>query len=375
MRIAINTRLLIEGKLDGIGWFTYETTRRLVAQHPEHQFFLFFDRQPSEYFQFPSNTHIIVLAPPARHPILWYMFFEWSITNALRKHKIDLFLSPDGWLSLRTKVPTLDVIHDINFEHTKGNLKPSHQWFMSHFFPKYAKRADRIVTVSDFSRNDIASTYKIPIEKIGVVYDGAHDDYHPIDEEEKQHIRNQYTNGAPYFIFISTIIKRKNLTNLLLAFDKFKDTDNNDTKLIVAGARVWWQDELESAFSNMRHQKDVIFTGRTENKLLSHLLASAEALVYPSFFEGFGMPILEAFYAETAVITSNCTSMPEIAGDAALLTDPNDVEAIASAIAMIANDKVLREDLISKGRTQRQKFNWDITSDLLWNNLMQLNKS
>ena len=117
MRIGVNTRLFLQNKLDGIGWFGVETMKRITRNHPEHEFFFFFDRKPDKEFIFSSNIKPVVLIPQARHPLLWYLFFEHSITYALKKYKIDLFLSPDGWISLQTKVPTLTVIHDLNFEH------------------------------------------------------------------------------------------------------------------------------------------------------------------------------------------------------------------------------------------------------------------
>ena len=148
MRIGVNTRLLLEGRLDGIGWFTYETQRRIVASHPEHVFFFFFDRKPSERFIFAPNVVPVVVNPPARHPVLWWLFFEYGISHALKKYDIDLFLSPDGYIPLHCKVPTVDVIHDINFAHSKDNLKPSHQRYMSHYFPLFAENTSRLVTVS-----------------------------------------------------------------------------------------------------------------------------------------------------------------------------------------------------------------------------------
>lgn len=372
MRIAVNTRLLIAGRLDGIGWFTAETVRRIVIQHPEHEFFLFFDRPPAQEFRFAPNAHLVTLRPPARHPVLWYLFFEWSLRRALKQYRIDILLSTDGWIPLHTDVPMLTVIHDINFEHSRHNLRRSHQLYMEHFFPKFAQKAARIATVSQFSKEDISHTYQVPLEKIDVVWDGAHVDYRPCTESEKAQTRASFTGGSPYFIFISTIIRRKNLANLLLAFDRFKASDTQNTKLVVVGSRVWWKDELKEAYEHMRYASDVVFLGRVEAHDLAALLGSAIALVYPSFFEGFGIPILEAFYAETAVITSNISSMPEVAGDAALLVDPHSVDEIASSMQQLATDSERRSDLIDKGRLQRQKFSWDITAELLWKSLMNI---
>ena len=371
MRIGVNTRLLLSGKMDGIGWFTAETIRRIVLAHPEHDFFFFFDRKPDTQFIYSKNVHPVVLCPQARHPILWYFFFQCSIPKALKRYKIDLFLSPDGYMSLNTKVPTLTVIHDLNFEHSPHNLKPSHQKYMTYFSPQFARYSTRIATVSRYSKQDIVNTYHIEPEKIDVVYDGAHEGYRPLSPIEQEQTRRQYSNGNRYFIFISTIIKRKNLATLLTAFDLFKQDDQENTKLIVVGQRVWWKDELAKAYEKMSHKEDVIFVGRAEPEVLVKLLGSAIGLVYPSLYEGFGIPILEAFEAEVPVITSNTTSMPEVAGNAAILIEPTHVEALADALTQITTDTALREQLIAKGRIQRTLFSWDKTADLLWQSMVK----
>ncbi len=370
MRIAINTRLLLHNRLDGIGWFTAETARRMVLAHPEHEFFFFFDRKPSPEFFYADNVTPVVLCPQARHPVLWYLYFEWVTPYMLRKYRIDLYLSPDGMMPLRAKVPTLTVIHDLNFEHASGNLKASHQWYMSHYFPLFARKATRVATVSEYSKRDLVETYGVDSGKIDVVYDGAHSNYRPHSEAEKQAVRQRFTGGSPFIIFISTILKRKNLANLLLAFDKVKDDDHSGLKLLVVGKRAWWQDELQEAYDNMRHQADVIMPGRVEPADLSALLSASEMLVYPSYFEGFGIPILEALYAETAVVASKTTSMPEVGGDAAVYIDPGDPDDIARAIREVQN-RSLREDLIARGRIQRERYSWEHTANLLWESMMK----
>lgn len=371
MRIGVNTRLLLAGKMDGIGWFTAETLRRIVQGHPEHDFYFFFDRKPDPVFLYAANVHPVVLCPQARHPVLWFLFFEVSVRWALKHYKIDLFLSPECYLSLGSTVPTLMVIHDINYEHTNDNLKPSHQRYMKYFSPRFAHHSTRIATVSEFSKQDIVDTYKISPDKIDVVYDGAHEGYHPLDSNLRQQIRDQYAQGCPYFIFVGTIIKRKNLATVLTAFDLFKAKNHTDMKLVVVGHKVWWQDELKDAFDRMRCQDSVIFIGRATAELLVNLLGAAEALVYPSLFEGFGIPIIEAFHAEIPVITSNCTSMPEVAGDAAILVEPTDVTMLADALQSVSSNCALRAELVEKGRSQRERFSWDKTSAKLWDSMMK----
>lgn len=371
MRVGVNTRLLLAGKMDGIGWFATETLRRIVTAHPEHEFFFFFDRKYDEQFRFAPNVSPMMLRPPARHPVLWYLFFEWSVAWAIKKYKIDVFLSPESYISLRAQVPTLSVVHDINFEHAKDYLRPSHQRYMEYYSPRFAKKSTRIATVSEFSKHDISTTYGLDPRKIDVIYNGVNEGYGPISDDEKARTRSRYTRGCPYFIFVGTILKRKNLATLLRAFDKFKLATESDAKLVVAGNRVWWQDELAEAYENMRFREDVVILGRIGQDELFKLLASSISLVYPSLYEGFGIPILEGFKSEVPVITSNCTSMPEVAGDAALLIDPLDVDMMADCLTRVAVDSALRADLVAKGREQCRKFSWDRTAEQLWKSLIK----
>jgi len=370
MRIAVNTRLLLKGKMDGIGWFTAESMQRIVQSHPEHTFYFLFDRKPDPEFIFGPNVVPVVLCPQARHPVLWYIFFEWAVPFALKKYKIDLYVSPDGMMPLHPKVPTLTVIHDLNFEHATGNLKASHQRYMTHWFRLFAQNATRVATVSEYSKKDIAETYGVKLDKIDVVYDGSHPGYRPHSDDEKVATRERFTQGCHYIIFVSTILKRKNLANLLTAFDHAKTMESSALKLVVVGSRVWWQDELAEAYDKMVHKDDVIMPGHVEPADLAALMSAADALVYPSYFEGFGIPILEAMYAETAVICSNTTSMPEVGGDAALYIDPSSPEDIAHAIKHIQQPNA-RDELIEKGRKQRLLYSWDRTANLLWTSMMR----
>lgn len=365
MKIAVNTRLLLKDKLEGIGWVAYECLRRMVISHPEVEFHFIFDREPDPKFIFADNVKPVVLFPPARHPFLYIAFFEFAVARYLRKIKADLYLSPDGYLSLRSKVKQIAVFHDLNFEHFPQDFPKIHLWHYKKFFPKYARRADKIITVSGFSKKDICECYDINPDKIEVAYNGANEIFSPVSEDVKKETRDKYTEGNPYFMFVGSLHPRKNLARLFTSFDLFKKRNNNDIKLLIVGSKRWWTEPIKNAYEAMTHKDDVIFTGRLSAEDLHLVTASALASVYVSYFEGFGIPIVEAFKCDTPVITSNVTSMPEVANDAALLVDPFNEESIADAMETILDEEV-RHDLIEKGRIRRQDFSWDKAAEIWW---------
>lgn len=366
MKIAVNTRLLLKDKLEGIGWFSYETLRRITTRHKEHQFYFLFDRKFDESFLFSDNITPVVVPPQARHPVLYYLWFEKSIPRALNKIQPDLFFSPDGYLSLAAPYKSMNVFHDLNFEHYPDDLPYSERTFYRHYFPLYARKAHRIATVSEFSKGDIIHQYHVSPDKIDVVYNGANERYSPIPDTEKTLVRMKYSEGRPYFVFIGALHPRKNLTNLFRAYDLFRKENESDAKLLIIGQKKWWTSQIKDAYDHMQYQQDVIFCGRLGPVELNRVISSALALTYVSYFEGFGIPILEAFFCETPVITSNITSMPEVAGDAAILVDPFSIASISEGMRQIAFDPELSTRLIERARIRRQAFSWQRSADLLW---------
>jgi glycosyltransferase involved in cell wall biosynthesis len=375
MNIAVNTRLLITDKLEGIGWFTYESLKRITTQHPEHHFYFIFDRLYNPEFIFADNITPIILSPQARHPLLFWLWFEYRLPRLLKKLNPDLFLSPDGYLSLRSDIKSIAVFHDLNFEHYPEDLPFSFRSYYRHFFPKFAKKATRIATVSEFSKQDIVKQYGIQPQQIDVVYDGANESYEPLTPEIILKTRVKYTSGCPYFIFIGSLHPRKNLANLFRAFDLFRRDHEGAVKLLIVGAKKWWTKEISTAFREMNYSDDVVFSGRLNGDELVQVLGASLALTYVSYFEGFGIPIAEAFRCGVPVITSNVTSMPEIAGDAALLVDPFQPASIASAMKTVAEDNAVRLDLIRKGLNRKDEFTWQRTADLLWKSIENAIKS
>ncbi len=371
MKIAVNTRLLLKNKLEGIGWFTYETFSRMVKAHPEHTFYFLFDRPFDKSFVFSHNVIPIVVPPPARHPVLHYWWFEQALPRALKKIHPDIFISPDAYNSLASPFRNLMVIHDLNFVHHPEMMPWLPRKYYNYFTPRYARKADRILTVSQFTRQDIVKQYGIDPAKIDVVYNGANPLYAPISEKQLQLTRQEIAQGRPYFIFVGALNPRKNIAGLFKAFDLYIQETAADTCLVIVGKKMFWSRKIEKAYSSMTHKNRVIFTGRLEPEVLKNVMGSALALTFVPFFEGFGIPIVEAFRTGIPVITSNITAMPEVAEDAALLVNPFEVKEIAGAMKNITFAPELRKKLVEKGFERSKTFSWDKTAKDFWKSIEQ----
>ena len=371
MNIAVNTRFLLKDQLEGYGYFTKELLERIVKKHPADQFFFFFDRPFAEEFVFASNVHPVIISPPARLPVLWKFWFDIKLPLALKKINASVFISPDGYCSLTTRIPQCIVVHDLGFLHHPEAYKKSHVSFFKKNTPRFLRKAKSIVTVSQFSKNDIVKHYKIQPGKIDVVYNGVKEIFHPLTIQEKQTTKKKYTEGKEYFIYLGAIQPRKNLIRLLKAFSIFKKRLQSNMKLVLVGRMKWKHDEFYHLLQTYKYRKDVLLTGYLPEEELSALLGSTFALVYPSLFEGFGVPVAEAMKCNIPVLTSQKTSMEEIAGDAALYFNPNDHTDIADKMMMIYKDENLQKQLIEKGRQISGTYNWESAAELFWQTVLK----
>ncbi len=360
-KIAVNTRLLLKDKLEGIGRFTFEVMKEMVKMNPNVDFVFLFDRPYDPSFIFDKNVTTSRGFPPARHPYLYFLYFEFSVPYQLKKIKPNVFFSPDGFLSTRTKIPQVPVFHDLAFHHFNDHVSKTGTNYYLKNFPVFSKRADHILTVSEFTKQDIIQIYKEKPEKIDVIYNAANESFKVFDESVKKEIRQKYTQNQPYFIYVGAIQPRKNLERLIEAFNIFKEKTKSKYKLLLTGRKAWNFEEIIKSYAVSKFKEDIIFTGFVNEEELPKLYAASAALCYVSLFEGFGIPIVEAMQCGTPVITSNTSSMPEIAGDAALLVDPYKAESIAFAMEEIQNE-ALSKELIQKGFLQAKKFTWKNTA-------------
>ncbi len=371
MLIAVNTRFLLKDSLEGYGYFIRETFRRITHNHPEHRFLFIFDRPFDKEFLFGPNVEAVVAGPPARHPLLWKFWYDFKVPAVLKKYKADVFVSPDGFCSLGTRVPQCLVLHDLAFLHHPGSIHASHLRVYKKYTGRFLEKAASVATVSAFSKADLLNHYKISEQKIHVVYSAAKEIFQPLTPEQKEGVKNKYSSGREYFLHTGAIHPRKNLVNLLKAFSLFKKRQQSGMKLLLAGRLAWKYQSFAKNLETYKYREDVVLTGYLEESELAALTGAAYALVYPSLHEGFGVPVLEAMQCDVPVITSSGSSMQEIAGDAALYVNAEDPQSIAENMMRIYKDETLRGQLITNGRQVAKQYSWDKTAELLWGSVQE----
>ncbi|MBH19765.1 MAG: glycosyltransferase [Crocinitomicaceae bacterium] len=347
MNIGINARHLIKDRLEGIGWYSFEILKRLIKLMPSHQFIFFYDRK-TPFLISGENISNIILSPPARHPVLFKFWFNFLLPKAFKRYQIDLFFSSDGFLSLNSDIQQVGVIHDLNFEHYPEDLPKNILKYYKKYMPLFAQKANKVITVSNYSKNDIVNKYKVNSEKIKVIYNGGNDIFKPIKEEKIRNFQNNNTN-RPYFIYVGSLHKRKNIERMLKAFQAFNNEDKWD--FIIIGTDMWkGQLDLDGILNNVK------FIGRKSGNELAMWIASSSALVYISYFEGFGLPILEGMMSGVPVISGNLTSLPEVGGKAVIYVDPFNLDSINKGMKEATSNYQKYRYL---GLKQAKLFSWD----------------
>jgi glycosyltransferase involved in cell wall biosynthesis len=371
MRILVNARFLLPGKLEGLGWYTHELVRRMAINHPEDAFILLFDRRFDPRFVYADNVRPVVLPPPARHPLLWYLWFEWSVPAAVARLRPDVFFSPDGYCSLRARVPTLMTLHDVAPLHHPEQVPWAPRRYYQHFLPRFAARADHIAAVSEAARADIMHTCHVAPERITAVPNGVRDVFKPVSGQTKVAVRNRFSQGAPYFLYAGAIHPRKNVETLIRAFDILKDRYPSDVRLVLAGRMAWQTDAVDAALASSAHRAHIHLTGYVDDAMLPALYGSATALVNLSLHEGFGLPLAEAMACGTPVMASRIPVFEEVCGAAGLYADPLDAQGVAGALHRLLTEPGLHERMGLQSLERSRVFDWDAAAALLYGLLTQ----
>lgn len=362
MNVGIDARLL--RNTTGIGRYT----RSLVLEYTQrdefqHDHFVLFADAPlySEQQPLPDNVEVVIA--DCQHRILWT---NWFLPPLLQRRKIDVYHGVCNFeLPIRKVCRYVVTIHDLVPLFFPELVPKKHLLFFRLFMKRVAHTADLIITDSEHSKEDILQHLNVPEEKIRVIYLGYQQQYHRIQEQQKiSEILARYRICQPYLLFVGVIEPKKNLERLVEAYRLLqKDAAiPQNTQLVIAGGKGWFSERLYQKVKDCKLDQHIVFPGYIPDEHLPALYSGAELFVFPSLYEGFGLPVLEALSYGTPVVTSNVSSLPEIAGDAGFLIDPTEPKAIAQGITTVLSDDLLRQQMREQGYRQAQKFSWTRTA-------------
>lgn len=373
MIIGIDLRAIGQGKYSGVEEYALNLLNALFSIDRKNKYLLFSSGQSisKRYLDFSqkakeknSNIDLCHSSIPNRILNALFKVFSWPKIDKLM-NGADIVFEPNINLLPSFKAKKVVTFHDLSFE-KYSNFFSSRQIFWHNFVnpKKLAREADFIIAVSESTKNDLIEIYGIPKEKIKVIYSGVSSYAKAMEDKgpKIKEIKIKYNLPEKYILYLGTIEPRKNIIGLIKAFELFKKSHSPSAanhKLLIAGSKGWLCEDIFYAADHSAWKDDIIFTGFIADEDKTYLYNLASLFVYPSFYEGFGFPPLEAMASDVAVITSDCSSLPEVVGDSAIMVNPYNSGQLARAMEEVLSDEKLREKMILKGRKQAKKFSWD----------------
>jgi glycosyltransferase involved in cell wall biosynthesis len=354
MRIAIDARKLHDY---GIGTYVRNLLRQIARQDHENEYVLICSPQDCASVEALAENFRAI--PDRSRP--YSIREQITVPLDLRRERAELFHAPHYVLPPLVPCRSVVTIHDcihLRFPQYLPNrvayvYARTFLWAATH-------QADRILTVSEASKRDILQYFNVPPERIEVIYNGIDERFWtPPADEAVERVRQRYQLNDPFILYTGNIKPHKNLVRLIEAFQQLRRSGFDQLKLLILGDEISRYATLRRAVHRHKLHKHVRFHGFVPDDTLAIFYRLAAAFVFPSLYEGFGLPPLEAMASGTPVVTSNVSSLPEVVGDAALLIDPTDVDAIAGAIRMVLTDAALRDDLRERGWRRAREFSWE----------------
>jgi glycosyltransferase involved in cell wall biosynthesis len=343
----------------GLGRYAESLARALVDRVPNELAFFYNAENGIEPLKGLEGApaHTVALGYKPWRMLVWLGQLTGTGFNRLVPGA-SLFHATEHLLLPLHRIPTVLTVHDLIFRQLPQHHKRLNRWYLNLTMPLYCRRASHIIAVSEAARRDLMAAYGMPSEKISVIYEAADPRFCPQSAVAVASALARYDLPARYVLFVGTIEPRKNLGRLLAAFERIHREGLSDA-LVIVGKRGWLTDDFFAALEQSPVREHVIFPGFVPDADLPAVYSGAQALVLPSLCEGFGLPVLEAMACRTPVICSDTSSLPEVGGDAALLVDPTDVDAMAGAITRVLTDSGLNEQMRVQGEAQAAHFSWE----------------
>ena len=356
MLIGIDASRAVTQERTGTGNYSLQLIRHLLALESGHRYRLYFNRPPTvELFPMAADLEQRVMP----FPRLWtHVRLSWEMA----RQPPDVLFVPAHVLPLVHPRSSVVTVHDLGYRHYPAAHPLLDRLYLDLSTRYNARAARRVIAVSQATQDDLVQHYGIEPDKITVVYSGWDERMQPVEDEGTiEGVKARYHIRGEYVLYVGTLQPRKNLGRLLeaVALLRKEARRGEAPSLIIAGRKGWLYDPVFQQVERLGLEGEVVFPGYVPQEDLPALLSGARLFVFPSLYEGFGLPVLEAMACGTPVVCSNVSSLPEVAGDAALLVDPLDVEGMAEAMNRLLQDEGLRAELVERGYRQVRRFSWE----------------
>ncbi len=358
-RVGLNAHLLnLTGnyRSAGINWFIYHLLQNLPADDALDYIAFLGDARAREHF---PQVRLARSRLPTHQPATRILWEQFVLPFALKKEKINLLHALAFAGPQLIAVPWIVTVYDLSFRHYPASFPRANRLYLEWAVRNAVRRATRVIAISESTKRDLIAAYGIPAGRVRVIYCGRSQHFSPAaDIGELERWRAAQGAPAKFILHVGTLEPRKNTAQIIRAFARAKRAAKLPQQLVLIGARGWKYDGVDRAIEAEGIARDVIFAGYVPPEQLPNWYRAADAFIYPSLYEGFGLPPLEAMACGTPVITSNVSSLPEVVGDAALQVNPHDTEMLADALTRVVTDRALAADLRARGLAQAEKFSW-----------------
>jgi glycosyltransferase involved in cell wall biosynthesis len=369
MRIGIDIRCLSDGKRTGVEEYTINLLENLFELDKKNQYVLFSNSYQTSHFDARifsqyKNVSVRKFKYPNKLLNLCFWYLRWPLVDQMLGG-VDLFFMPNiNFVALSKKTKLLLTIHDLSYEIFPETFSLKRRAWHHFINPRnLCRRADQIIAVSDSTRNDIISRYKINPQKVMRIYNGVSDEMQQLDRNDPKliEVKERYHLPFNFIFYLGTIEPRKNIAAIVKAYDQLRSLNNPQLekyKLVIAGGKGWKINNILDFMRKAKFTKDIIFTSCITNEDKAAVYTLSSLFAYPSFFEGFGIPVLEAMRCGVPVITSNCSALPEVVDQGAVMVDPDKPEELYLAMKEILLNREFHQQLSQLGLRQAVRFNW-----------------
>lgn len=313
------------------------------------------DDFPAEYVVHPSKWN-------TENPKVRIAWEQMVLPSAIKRLKLDLLHSPMHVLPAVCPCKSVVSILDLTFRRFPETFPKFQQKYLDFGTRRAVKKADAVITISESTKRDVVELLGVAEDKVFVTHLGVDASYHPVADEQREYAASKYGVNEKTVMYLGTLEPRKNIPTLIRAFSAARKELGPDIRLVLSGGKGWFYEQIFQLIKELKIEDDVHFTGYVPDEDLPALYSSAAVFAYPSIYEGFGLPPLEAMACGAPVITSNTSSLPEVVGDAGITVDPYDVKELSSSIIRVLSDSDLRNSMREKGLKQAARFNWENTA-------------